>query len=82
MYKRQGLEAEYDGDGVRVSHSPGIKTIVPTSETSQLYDLDGVEARWLLNRGQLEWIDEGVYRSVTVPSGDLATAYLIARSLR
>ncbi|HZK50601.1 MAG TPA: hypothetical protein VFD47_03435, partial [Actinomycetota bacterium] len=78
----RGLEAEYDGDGVRVSHSPGIKTIVPTSETSQLYDLDGVEARWLLNRGQLEWIDEGVYRSVTVPSGDLATAYLIARSLR
>jgi len=78
----RGLEAEYGGDGVRVSHSPGIKTIVPTSETSQLYDLDGVEARWLLNRGQLEWIDEGVYRSVTVPSGDLATAYLIARSLR
>ncbi|MPZ90862.1 MAG: hypothetical protein GEU68_04395 [Actinobacteria bacterium] len=78
----RGLEAEYDGDGIRVSHSPSIKTIVPTSETSQLYDLDGVEARWLLNRGQLEWIDDGVYRSVTVPSGDLATAYLIARSLR
>jgi hypothetical protein len=78
----RGLEAEYDGDGIRVSHSPMIKSLVPTSETSQLYDLDGVEARWLLDRGQLEWIDEGVYRSVTVPSGDLATAYLIARSLR
>lgn len=78
----RGLEAEYDGDGIRVSHSPGIKNLVPTSETSQLYELDGVEARWLLNRGQLEWIDEGIYRSVTVPSGDLATAYLIARSLR
>ncbi|CAN5716931.1 hypothetical protein BH20ACT23_BH20ACT23_27870 [soil metagenome] len=78
----RGLEAEYDGDGIRIAHSPSIKTIVPTSETSQIYDLDGVEARWLLNRGQLEWIDDGVYRSVTVPSGDLATAYLIARSLR
>jgi hypothetical protein len=78
----RGLEAEYDGDGIRVSHSPGIKSLVPTSETSQLYDLNGVEARWLLNRGQLEWIDDRVYRSVTVPSGDLATAYLIARSLR
>jgi len=78
----RGLEAEYDGDGIRVSHSPSIKNLVPTSETSQLYDLDGVAARWLLNRGQLEWIDEGVYRSVTVPSRDLATAFLIARSLR
>jgi Putative zinc-finger len=78
----RGLEAEYDGDGIRVAHSPSIKTIVPTSETSQLYDLDGVEARWLLDRGQLEWIDDGVYRSVTVPSGDLATAYMIAGSLQ
>jgi Putative zinc-finger len=78
----RGLEAEYDGDGIRVSHSPSINSLVPTSETSQLYDLDGVAARWLLNRGQLEWIDEGVYRSVTVPSRDLATAHLIARSLR
>ncbi len=78
----RGLEAEYEGDGIRVSHSPSIKNLVPTSETSQLYELDGVEARWLLNRGQLEWIDEGVYRSVTVPSGDLATAYMIARSLQ
>jgi hypothetical protein len=78
----RGLEAEYEGDGIRVSHSPSIKGLVPTSETSQLYELDGVKARWLLNRGQLEWIDEGVYRSVTVPSGDLATAYLIARSLQ
>jgi len=78
----RGLEAEYDGDGIRVSHSASIKSLVPTSETTQLYDLDGVEARWLLNRGQLEWVDDGVYRSVTVPSGDLATAYMIARSLR
>lgn len=78
----RGLEAEYGGDGIRVSHSPNIKTLVPTSETSQLYDLDGLQARWLLNRGQLEWIDGGVYRSVTVPSGDLSTAYSIARSLR
>ena len=78
----RGLEAEYEGDGIRVSHSPSIKNLVPTSEPSQLYELDGEEARWLLNRGQLEWIDEGVYRSVTVPSRDLATAYLIARSLQ
>jgi hypothetical protein len=78
----RGLEAEYEGDGIRVSHSASIKSLVPTSETSQLYDLDGEEARWLLNRGQLEWIDDGVYRSVTVPSGDLATAYMIAKSLR
>jgi hypothetical protein len=78
----RGLEAEYGGDGIRVVQSPSIETLVPTSETSALYDLDGVEARWLSDRGQLEWIDEGVYRAVTVPSRDLATAYSLAMSLR
>jgi outer membrane lipoprotein-sorting protein len=78
----RGLEAEYGGDGIRVTQSPSIETLVPTSETSALYDLDGVEARWLSDRGQLEWIDSGVYRAVTVPSRDLATAYSIARSMR
>ncbi|MGH2750422.1 MAG: zf-HC2 domain-containing protein [Actinomycetota bacterium] len=81
VYYRR-LEAEYGGDGIRVTQSPGIKALVPSSESSILYDLDGIEARWLVERGQLEWIDAGVYRSVTVPAGDLATAYQIARSLR
>jgi Putative zinc-finger len=81
LYYR-GLEAEYGGDGIRVTQSQSIETLVPTSETSALYDLDGLEARWLSDRGQLEWIDGGVYRAVTVPSRDLATAYSIARSLR
>jgi hypothetical protein len=35
----------------------------------------------LPNRGELEWIDAGVYRSVTVPDADLSTAVRIARSL-
>ena len=75
-------EAEYAADGIRITQSLHIKALVPSSESSVAYDLDGLEARWFSERGELEWIDEGVYRSVTVPSGDLATAYRIARSLR
>lgn len=75
-------EAEYAADGIRITQSRHIKTLVPSSESSVVYDLDGLEARWFSERGELEWIDAGVYRAVAVPSGDLATAYRIARSLR
>jgi hypothetical protein len=44
--------------------------------------VDGDPARWSVERGEIEWIDDGVYRSVAAPSFDLATALQIARSLR
>jgi hypothetical protein len=75
-------EAEYGGDGIRITQSPSIKVLAPSGEVADVLALNGVEARWFPERGQLEWIDGNVYRSVTVPTGDLSTALLVARSLR
>ena len=75
-------EAEYGGDGIRITQSPSIKVLAPSGEVADVLALNGVEARWFPERGQLEWIDGHVYRSVTVPTGDLSTALLVARSLR
>lgn len=75
-------EAEYGGDGIRITQSPSIKVLAPSGELADVLSLNGVEARWFPERGQLEWIEGHVYRSVTVPTGDLGTALLVARSLR
>ncbi|MGH2791819.1 MAG: zf-HC2 domain-containing protein [Actinomycetota bacterium] len=75
-------EAEYGGDGIRITQSPSIKVLAPSGELADVLALNGVEARWFPERGQLEWIEGHVYRSVTVPTGDLGTALLVARSLR
>lgn len=75
-------EAEYGGDGIRITQSPSIKVLAPSGELADVLALNGVEARWFPDRGQLEWIEGHVYRSVTVPTGDLGTALLVARSLR
>jgi hypothetical protein len=42
----------------------------------------GEIARWSPDRGELEWIDHGVYRAVAAPGFDLSTAVRIAESLR
>ncbi|MDQ4058082.1 MAG: hypothetical protein M3124_03050, partial [Actinomycetota bacterium] len=75
-------EAEYGGDGIRITQSPSINVLAPSGELADVLSLKGVEARWFPERGQLEWIEGRVYRSVTVPTGDLGTALLVARSLR
>jgi outer membrane lipoprotein-sorting protein len=75
-------EAEYEGAGIRIDQSPDITHLPPSSE-----DLFGVKVgnalgRWSQERGQLEWIDGDVYRSITAPSFDLGTVLRIAAELR
>ncbi len=80
-YRRK--EAEYTGDGIRLTQSPSIKLLAPSAEQSFGVPMrDGSKGRWFPERGELEWIDRGVYRSVTVPSLDLETAVRIAQGLR
>lgn len=83
LYYRDG-EAEYRGDGIRITQSPTIELLAPTGEEDLLgIRIDNVVARWFPRRGELEWIGrDGVYRSVTVDSFDLSTAVRVAVSLR
>jgi outer membrane lipoprotein-sorting protein len=73
-------EAEYDGVGIRITQKLGAR-LAPTSEQVIGVTVDGVPARWSVERGELEWMDGGVYRAVSASSFDLATALAIARSL-
>jgi hypothetical protein len=43
--------------------------------------LRGVVARYAPERGELEWVEHGIYRSLTAQSVDLATLVRIAESL-
>jgi hypothetical protein len=73
-------EAEYDGLGIRITQKRGAR-LTPTSEQVIGVTVDGLAARWSVERGELEWMDGGVFRAVSAPSFDLATALAIARSL-
>jgi outer membrane lipoprotein-sorting protein len=75
-------EAEYEGFGIRVVSTEGVDFLPPSSEEFVNVRVDGSVGRWSFERSELEWIDDGTYRSVAVPSGDLATALAIAEELR
>jgi hypothetical protein len=77
----RSAEAEYDGLGIRVTQTRAAR-LPPTSETIVGVGVGGEPARWSVERGELEWVDGGVYRAVSAPSFDLATALEIARSMR
>ena len=75
-------EADYDGFGIRVMHSPSIDFLAPSSERLRPVRIDRTIGRWSEERSELEWIDDGVYRAVAGPSFDLRTLLRVARSLR
>jgi hypothetical protein len=80
LYYRRD-EVEYDGFGIRITQSR-MKHLPPSSESFLApLRVDGNDARWAAGRGELEWIDDGVYRAVTAPSFDLETVLRIARNL-
>jgi hypothetical protein len=75
-------ESDLGGAGIQIDQSPSLTALPPSSE-----DLFGVRigqsiARWSEERGQLEWIDGSVYRSIAAPSFDWWTVVKIARSMR
>jgi Putative zinc-finger len=74
-------EAEYDGVGIRITQKREA-ALVPTSEETVAVSVEGTPARWSVERGELEWIDDGVYRAVSAPSFDLATALTVAEGLK
>jgi hypothetical protein len=74
-------EAEYDGVGIRITQTRAA-TLAPTSEETVAVSVGGRPARWSVERGELEWVDAGIYRAVSTPSFDLGTALAIAESMR
>lgn len=73
-------ETELDGVGIRLTQAPAA-ALPPTSERLLAVWVDGVLGRWSPERGELEWVEGGVYRAVAVPSFDVATALRIAEGL-
>lgn len=80
-YYRSG-EAEYSGFGVRITQSRPVRLLTPSSRDFLRVRVDGWAGRWSYEAGELEWIEDGTYRSVAAPSFDLSTALAIAESMR
>lgn len=79
FYARSGVEP--GGFGVRVYQSPG-ETIPPASGTFQAQVMvRGTTGRWSPAEHQLEWSENGVYRSITAPGLELRQVLFIAASL-
>jgi hypothetical protein len=74
-------EAEYEGTGIRIVQASRVSYLLPSSEEFVDVRIDGVVGRWSPERGELEWVDDNIYRAVAVPSGDLTTALRIANGL-
>lgn len=74
-------EVDYEGSGIRITQSRPVRFLPPTSTDPMRVSIGAKVARWSAGRGELEWLDSGVYRAVVVPSGDLATALRIAHSM-
>ncbi len=78
-YGRPGIEP--GGFGIRVYESPGGQ-VPPASGTGVAsVRVGNVLGRWTPDQGELEWVDGGVYRSVTAPGLGLAEVVAIAGSL-
>jgi Putative zinc-finger len=78
-FRRSG--AELDGMGIRYFQVAGDGLAPPLDPDVQQVRLGPVVARYSAGRGELEWVDGGVYRSVTAPTLDLATLVEVARSV-
>lgn len=75
-------EADYDGVGIKVTQSSPVRLLTPSSQDYAHVVVRGLDGRWSPETGDLEWLDGDTYRSIEVPSFDLATALRIADGMR
>jgi len=80
MLHYRGTEAEYDGVGIRITQSPAER-LPPTSGAPSAVDI-GTAGRYFAERGELEWVKDGILHSIRAPSFDLTTLLEIARGMR
>lgn len=73
--------AELDGIGLRWYQASGQLLGPPRGVGQTALELRGTVARWSADEHLLEWVEDGVYRSLSGPSFDLATMVRIAASM-
>lgn len=74
--------AELDGVGLRLYQARGAPLPPPTEAAVHAVFVRGVRGRWSPGQHLLEWIEQGVYRSLSGPSFELAALLRVADSLR
>jgi hypothetical protein len=74
--------AELDGVGLILYQADGQTLAPPSSPDEQAVSVGGVTGRWSPDQHLLEWVDHGVYRSLSGPTFDLAVLLKVAGSLR
>lgn len=78
-FRRAG--AELDGIGIRLHQAQGVPLPPPVDPEVLAIQVRGLEGRYSPARGELEWVEDGVYRSVGGTALDLPGLLDLARSL-
>jgi hypothetical protein len=78
-YLRPG--SELDGTGIRLYQSGGDALPPPLDLEVLGVEVRGIAGRYSAERSELEWVEDGVYRSLQAPAFDLAGLLRIAESL-
>lgn len=78
--RRPGMEM--DGVGIRIHQSQSSELPPPLDPDVLRVQLSEHSARYSPSRNELEWIDRGVYRSVSARSFDLAGLVQMAESMQ
>jgi putative zinc finger protein len=78
----QAREGDYGGAGIEITQSPSVPFLPPSFEELRPVTIDGQRGRWSRARGEVEWMEDGVYRAVRAPSLGRATTLAIARGMR
>ena len=79
VFRRQA--AELDGVGLRLYQARGQTLPPPESGTEEAVLVQGRLGRWSPDDHDLEWVESGVYRSLSAPGQSLSTLLRVARSL-
>ena len=74
-------ESEYDGLGIRITQSKGVDLLPPSPEDAVNVSLGDGSVRWFPLRGEIDWIEGGVYTSISAPSLPRAAMLRIAEGL-
>lgn len=77
-----GPESEFDGLGIRITQERGVDLLPPAPEEGVRLRFGDLVVRWFPERGEIDWIANGSYTSISAPSFSRSVTLRIAQSLR